>query len=164
MKKQAKPSWGAASVAILALGAVLTCLPMNSAYAKKPTRCNDDAVKQSVCIYQAILADVDKTYPMRGGGGIGSIAETSTRKYKVRIFQEGHTDHVDYTVRIGAGGKVEIVDKKESTESHGPPHTPLEFPMSWSWAIAPIYHIFFPPSTFPFRHSRVFLAGILRLL
>ncbi|MDR2208270.1 MAG: hypothetical protein LBE22_04775 [Azoarcus sp.] len=130
MKKQAKPSKGAASVAILALGAVLACLPMNSAYAKKPTRCNADAVSQSICIYQAILADVDKTYyPLRGGGGIGSIEEISTRNYKVKILQEGHTDHVDYTVRIGAGGKVEIVDKKESTENHGPPHTPLGPPI-----------------------------------
>ncbi|MDR2209300.1 MAG: hypothetical protein LBE22_10065 [Azoarcus sp.] len=92
-------------------------------------RCNDDAIKQSVCIYQAILADVDKTYPMRGGGGIGSIKGTSTWDYKVKILQEGRTDHIDYTVRIGAGGKVKIVGKKESTESHGPPHTPLGPPI-----------------------------------
>ena len=32
-----------------------------------------DVIKQSVCIYEAILADVDKNYPMRGGGGIGRI-------------------------------------------------------------------------------------------
>ncbi|MDR2209299.1 MAG: hypothetical protein LBE22_10060 [Azoarcus sp.] len=164
MKKQAKPSWGAASVAILALGAVLACLPMNSAYAKKPMRCNDDAIKQSICIYQAILADVDKTYRPRGGGGIGSIEETTTWNYKVKLLQEGRIDYVDYTVRIGAGGKVEIVDKKESAESFGHKTKPLEFPISWSWAIAPIYHIFFPPCTFPLRHSRVFFAGIQRLL
>jgi hypothetical protein len=128
MKKQAKPLWGAASVAILALGAA--CLPMNSAYAKKPMKCNDDAIKQSVCIYQAILADVDKTYyPLRGGGGIGSIEETSTWNYKVKILQEGRIDHIDYTVKIGAGGKVKIVDKKKSFESSGHITKPLGPPI-----------------------------------
>ena len=131
MRKQTKSPRSAASVVALAVGSCLawSCLPMSSAYAKQPKGCNMDPVTQSVCIYQAILADVDKTYRLRGGGGIGSVVETSTRNYKVRIFQEGRIDHLDYTVRIGAGGKVEIVDKKESTESLGPPHTQLGPPI-----------------------------------
>ena len=120
MKKQAKSPWS--TVAVLIVGAAWLCLPMSSAYAKQPKQCNDDPVKQSVCIYQSILADVDKTYRPRGGGGIGSIVETTTMAYRVKIFQEGRTDYVDYTVRIGTGGMVEIVNKKESSENLGPPH------------------------------------------
>ena len=76
-----------------------------------------DPVEQSICIYQAILADVAKTYSLRGGGGISSIAQTSTTTFTVQIAQEGRKDVLNYTVKIGSGGKVEIVDKKQSTQS-----------------------------------------------
>jgi len=125
MKKQTKPPRGMAFVAALAAGACLAqlCLPMNSAYAKQPVACNVNLVKQpflkrSICIYQAILADVDKTYRALDGN-IGSIAEITTTTYKVMILLDGRIDYLDYTVRIGAGGKVEIVDKKESTQTMG---------------------------------------------
>jgi len=78
-----------------------------------------DPVQQSVCIYQTILADVEKTYRPRGGGGISSIVQTADTTFKVKLLQEGRIDHLDYTVRIGAGGKVKIVDKKESTQTMG---------------------------------------------
>ena len=76
-----------------------------------------DPVQQSICVYQAILADVAKTYNLRGGGGISSIAQTSTTTFTVQIAQEGRKDLLNYTVKIGSDGKVEIIDKKESTQS-----------------------------------------------
>lgn len=76
-----------------------------------------DPVQQSICIYQAILADVAKTYTLRGGGGISSITQTSTTAFAVHIAQEGRKDVLNYTVKIGAGGKVEIVSKTQSTQS-----------------------------------------------
>ena len=76
-----------------------------------------DPVQQSICIYQAILADLAKTYSQRGGGGISSIVQTSTTTFTVQIAQEGRKDLLNYTVKIGSGGKVEIVDKKQGTQS-----------------------------------------------
>ena len=76
-----------------------------------------DPVQQSICVYQAILADVAKTYRQRGGGGISSIVQTSTTTFTVQIAQEGRKDLLNYTVKIGPGGKVEVVGKTESTQS-----------------------------------------------
>ncbi len=75
-------------------------------------------VHQSICIYQAILADVAKTYAQRGGGGISSIVQTSTTTFTVQISQEGRKDLLNYTVKISSGGKVDIVDKTESTKTY----------------------------------------------
>jgi hypothetical protein len=77
-----------------------------------------DPVQQSICVYQAILADVAKTYAPRGGGGISSIVQTSTTTFTVQIAQEGRQDLLNYTVKIGADGKVEIVGKTEGTRSY----------------------------------------------
>ena len=77
-----------------------------------------DPVQQSICVYQAILADVAKTYTPRGGGGISSIVQTSTTTFTVQIAQEGRKDLLNYTVKIGADGKVEIVERTESTKSY----------------------------------------------
>lgn len=77
-----------------------------------------DPVQQSICVYQAILADVAKTYTTRGGGGISSIVQNSTTTFTVQIAQEGRKDLLNYTVRIGADGKVEIVGRTESTQSY----------------------------------------------
>ncbi|HJQ55772.1 MAG TPA: hypothetical protein VJ890_02625 [Vineibacter sp.] len=77
-----------------------------------------DPVQQSICIYQAILADVAKTYTARGGGGISSIVQTSTTTFTVQLAQEGRKDLLHYTVKVGADGKVEIVSKTEGTRSY----------------------------------------------
>ena len=77
-----------------------------------------DPVQQSICIYQAILADVAKTYTRGGGGGISSIAQTSTTTFTVQIAQEGRKDLLNYTVKVGPDGKVEIVSKTEGTRSY----------------------------------------------
>jgi hypothetical protein len=105
MKAQAK------SLRSVAFTALLACLPISSAYARQPAKCNwdkGDAVKQSVCAYRAILAEVDKTYRMRDGR-IRLVAQAMTPNYKVEIFQDGRTDHLDYAVRIGAGRKIKTV-------------------------------------------------------
>ena len=77
-----------------------------------------DPVQQSICIYQAILADVAKTYTLRGGGGISSIMQTSTTTFTVQIGQEGRKDLLNYTVKVSSDGKVEIVGKTESTQTY----------------------------------------------
>ena len=80
--------------------------------------CTMDPIKQSVCIYEAILADVDKNYPMRGGGGISRIVQNSTTSYSVHILQEGHEDVRTYEIKILSGGKVAITSVAEKTLSH----------------------------------------------
>ena len=77
-----------------------------------------DPVQQSICIYQAILADLAKTYRLRGGGGISSVKQTSSTTFTVEIAQEGRVDLLNYTVKVGSAGKVEIVGKTEGTQSY----------------------------------------------
>ena len=67
-----------------------------------------DPVQQSICIYQAILADVAKTYTPRGGGGISSIVQTSTTTFTVQIAQEARKDLL-LNVRTEAEGLDEMV-------------------------------------------------------
>ena len=120
--KSPKRAGGVALVAVLVAGSSWLVgshlLTMGEANAQQPRTCAVDPVQQSICIYQAILADVAKTYPLRGGGGISSIVQTSTTTFTVQIGQEGRKDLLNYTVKIGSGGKVEIVDKKQSTQSY----------------------------------------------
>jgi hypothetical protein len=110
-----------ALVAVLAAGSGLAgshLLMPGEAVAQQSRNCAMDPVQQSICIYQAILADVAKTYKTRGGGGISSITQTSTTTFTVQIAQEGRADLLNYTVKIGADGKVEIVGKTEGTRSY----------------------------------------------
>lgn len=93
--------------------------PSQTASATTPAtrNCMMDAIKQSVCIYEAILADVDKNYPMRGGGGIGRIVQNSTTSYSAYLLQEGHEDVRIYEVKI-VKGKVRITSVTEETITH----------------------------------------------
>lgn len=93
--------------------------PSKTASAATPAmrNCMMDAIKQSVCIYEAILADVDKNYPMRGGGGIGRIVQNSTTSYSVYLLQEGHEDVRVYEVKV-VKGKVTITSVTEKTVTH----------------------------------------------
>jgi hypothetical protein len=85
----------------------------------QPSRsCSMDALKQSISIYEAILADVAKTYRQRGGGGISAIVQKTTTTFTVQIAQEGRKDLLTYEVEIGPGGKVKIASKVESTQSY----------------------------------------------
>jgi hypothetical protein len=124
MEQRAKSPAGAgivAAVAVMVVGSWLagsSLLPAGEAAAQPARTCTMDAVQQSICIYQAILADVAKTYTPRGGGGVSSIVQTSTTTFTVQILQEGRKDLLKYTVKIGSGGKVEIVDRTESTQSY----------------------------------------------
>ena len=94
--------------------------PSNKASADTITarNCKMDVIKQSVCIYEAILADVDKNYPMRGGGGIGRIVQNSTTSYSAYILQEGREDVRIYEVKVLPNGKVTITSVTEETVTH----------------------------------------------
>lgn len=94
--------------------------PSKTASAATPaTRsCTMDAIKRSICIYQAILEDVDKHYPMRGGGGIGRIVQNSTTSYSAYLLQEGHEDVRTYEVKVAPDGKVTIARVTEETVTH----------------------------------------------
>jgi hypothetical protein len=106
---------------ILLAAALLTELSLSAKAAAdgKPVRnCRMDAIERSICIYEAILSDVSKTYRPRGGGGITGIVQKSTTAYDVQIAQEGRKDILTYTVEVGPDGKVKIVGKTESTQSY----------------------------------------------
>src|SRR4051794_5127456 len=112
MGERAKSTKGAGAAA-LAMASWLVgsyLLTVGEADARQARNCGMDPVQQSICIYQAILADVAKTYKLRGGGGISSIAQTSTTTFTVKIAQEGREDLLNYIVKIGADGKVEIAE------------------------------------------------------
>ncbi len=66
-----------AAIAVVAASlAVSYLLTVGEADAQQSRTCAMDPVQQSICIYQAILADVAKSYTTRGGGGISSIVQT----------------------------------------------------------------------------------------
>ncbi|MCZ2440758.1 MAG: hypothetical protein LC119_11380 [Burkholderiales bacterium] len=77
-----------------------------------------DPIKQSICIYKAILDDVERNYAMRGGGGIGSIVQNSSTSYAVHLLQEGREDVRTYDVQVSSGGKVTITAVTETTVKH----------------------------------------------
>ncbi|HAS86232.1 MAG TPA: hypothetical protein DCS31_05465 [Candidatus Competibacteraceae bacterium] len=80
--------------------------------------CKMDAIKQSVCVYQAILDDVDKNYSLRGGGGISRIVQNSTSTYSVHLLQEEREDVRTYEVKVAPNGTVTITGVTEKTISH----------------------------------------------
>jgi hypothetical protein len=107
--------------AVLAAAFGLTGFSLSkTASAATPTmrNCMMDAIKQSVCIYEAILTDVDKNYPMRGGGGIGRIVQNSTTSYSAYLLQEGREDVRIYEVKVLPNGKVTITSVTEETVTH----------------------------------------------
>jgi hypothetical protein len=118
MKKRVKSLTGASIVTVVAVLLTASLLMAAKANTRQSRTCAMDPIQQSICIYQAILADVDKTYRARGGGGISLIKQTSSTTFTVHIAQEGRTDLLNYTVKIGSAGKVEIVDRTEGTESY----------------------------------------------
>ncbi len=76
-----------------------------------------EAVQQSICIIEALLADVRTSYRPRGGGGISGVVQKATHHYQVQIAQEGRVDLIDYEVTVAADGTVKIVGRKESSSS-----------------------------------------------
>ena len=88
------------------------------AHAASPTSCRKDAIEQSLCIYQAILADIRKNYPMRGGGGISSITQHSTTTFTAHLPQEERVDLLHYEISLDQAGNVAIVSRKQGTRSH----------------------------------------------
>src|SRR5215468_8274302 len=119
--KSPKSTGVVALVAVLVVGSFLVAsclLTVGEADAQQSRTCVMNPIQQSICIYQAILADVAKTYTLRGGGGISSIVQNSTTTFTVQIAQEGRKDLLNYTVKIGSGGKVEIVDKTQTAQTY----------------------------------------------
>ncbi len=76
-----------------------------------------DALTQSKLIYEAMLQDIDDTYPHRHGGGMQSITQKSTTIFEVRLAQEERTDVITYTFGL-IDGLMAITGKSEGTESH----------------------------------------------
>lgn len=76
-------------------------------------------VERSIRSYEAILADVRKTYTMTGGGGISQIREVETDKYMVSLSQEERTDTITYSLTISPTGQVSIIGRTEGTKSYG---------------------------------------------
>lgn len=98
------------------LGLVVPTSPRAQAPAART--CKMDPIKQSICIYQAILDDVDRNYATRGGGGIARIVQNSTNSYAVHLLQEGREDVRTYEVKTSPGGKVTITGVTEKTLRH----------------------------------------------
>lgn len=109
----------ASAVAWTAIFWLAGLAPLQASDNSPTTRnCKMDPIKQSVCIYQAILEDVDKNYSQRGGGGIGRIVQNATTTYSVHLLQEGREDVRVYEVKIATNGKVTIANVTEKTVSH----------------------------------------------
>lgn len=88
-----------------------------AASANNSRECNMNALEQSICTYELILADMGATYEMTGGGGISSIRQATTTSFVVSVSQEERTDLVTYEIEVAKNGKVSIAGKKIGVES-----------------------------------------------
>ena len=109
---------------IILVGGLLSiesiALASNKGELGMPTQvdCGENALKQSRCIIETILNDVEKTYNLVGGGGISSIKQDSTWTYTISISQEGRLDLITYTVELTPEHKIIIKDRKTGTEDY----------------------------------------------
>lgn len=78
--------------------------------------CQMDAIEYSICVYEAILADIDENYPLRGGGGISGIVQNTTTSFTARISQEGRVDLITYEIEPGPDGGVSITGRVEGVD------------------------------------------------
>ncbi len=80
--------------------------------------CGNTPVEISRCVIEEILRDISETYTGLDGGGISSITQEMTWKYKVAISREERVDFITYTVALEDDGSVRIVDREKSTKSY----------------------------------------------
>lgn len=111
--------WGALLAIAAAVG--IAVWGTNLALAEKqPTpaeECTMDPVARSICVYDLILDDIRDNYPLRGGGGISAIVQSSTTGFAARLEQEGRVDLRTYEMRFDEDGRPAIVSVTESTET-----------------------------------------------
>ena len=74
------------------------------------------AIERSICVYEAIMADIRETYPMEAPGGITSLRQTSTTSYVATLSREGVKDVWTYEMSFGDDGSVSIAERTEATE------------------------------------------------
>jgi hypothetical protein len=89
----------------------------SKASANNSRECKMNALEQSICIYELILADMAATYEMTGGGGISGIRQVATTSFVVSVSQEERTDLVTYEIDVAKSGAVSIAGKKIGVES-----------------------------------------------
>ena len=89
----------------------------SKASATNSRECNMNALEQSICTYELILADMKATYEMTGGGGISGIRQATTTSFVVSVSQEERTDLVTYEIHMAKNGTVSIAGKKIGVES-----------------------------------------------
>jgi hypothetical protein len=107
----------AAAFAVALLPAGFSLPIYGEAQAASPAGCRTDAIEQSICIYQTILADVRENYPQRGGGGIASIKQDSTTTFTVSLPQEERIDLLHYEIILDKNGRVSITGRRQGTQS-----------------------------------------------
>jgi hypothetical protein len=87
-----------------------------SLFTHAETHCTN-ALEKSSAIIIALVADINKNYSFKGGGGISDIEEIATGIYRVSLPQEERVDQFQYQVTIDANCKVTIVKKESMTKS-----------------------------------------------
>ena len=100
---------GTAALAFLLLGPV-------AAPANQTKDCSMTAIDRSICVYEAIMADIRDSYPMEAPGGITSLRQASTTSYVATLSREGFKDIWTYEMTFGDDGSVSIANRTETTE------------------------------------------------
>lgn len=88
-------------------------------FLKTPKLCDDNALAQTSCKIELILADLKANYRFIGGGGISEIREEGGSSYTVELPQEERADRFTYRFRV-SGREVAIIGKTVSTRSYLP--------------------------------------------
>ena len=79
--------------------------------------CAKSPVHRSICMIEAVLNDIQASYPDTGGGGISDIRLVATDTYTASIAQEERIDLITYKLAIDAKGQVVIKERSEGTKS-----------------------------------------------
>ena len=86
------------------------------ARANQTKECAMTGIDRSICVYEAIMADIRKSYPMEAGGGITSLRQTSTTTYEAAISREEARDLWTYEFSFGDDGSVTLEGRTESVK------------------------------------------------
>ena len=79
--------------------------------------CRQTALARSKSLIDAVVADVVKTYPLTGGGGISEIQLVATDVIRVSISQEERIDEMTYHLTTRPSCEVSIVKRVDRLHS-----------------------------------------------
>ncbi len=112
LRRSLLPAAAAAIAALLVLGP----LARANDTATDLKDCAMNAIERSICVYEAIMADIRDNFPMEAEGGITALRQTATTTFEATISREGARDLWTYEIGFDANGSVRIENRTEGVK------------------------------------------------